>query len=226
MPQLGHPTGAGDGDARDDGDAAYNSGGPNDVALSAPGRVSVGLSPNSQAWASGIIRNGQPSGLHGTSFAAPVVTGTVALLRNAIRMPVQQKSGSFWLLLATHSMVLSTRCACSRTPPQVWNLLVTMMTVVTVLGTLVRPPSTTMLLSRSRAWWWPVHRVMKPWLQLEAWWHWPLWYLSARLLSPCWPSGFRHACGETSRRSRCLHSRKTLCAESPLCTGFQTRTGF
>ena len=75
MPQLGHPTGAGD------GDAAYNSGGPNDVALSAPGRVSVGLSPNSQAWASGIIRNGQPSGLHGTSFAAPVVTGTVALLR-------------------------------------------------------------------------------------------------------------------------------------------------
>jgi len=84
MPQLGHPTGAGDGDggdARDDGDAAYNSGGPNDVALSAPGRVSVGLSPNSQAWASGIIRNGQPSGLHGTSFAAPVVTGTVALLR-------------------------------------------------------------------------------------------------------------------------------------------------
>ncbi|MDK4242364.1 S8 family serine peptidase [Corynebacterium pseudodiphtheriticum] len=84
MPQLGHPTGAGDGDggdARDDGDAAYNSGGPNDVALSTPGRVSVGLSPNSQAWASGIIRNGQPSGLHGTSFAAPVVTGTVALLR-------------------------------------------------------------------------------------------------------------------------------------------------
>lgn len=51
------------------------------MALSAPGRVSVGLSPNSQAWAAGIIRNGQPSGLHGTSFAAPVVTGTVALLR-------------------------------------------------------------------------------------------------------------------------------------------------
>lgn len=87
MPQLGHPTGAGGrdsrngGDAKDDGDAAYNSGGPNNVALSAPGRVAVGLSPNSQAWAAGIIRNGQPSGLHGTSFAAPVVTGTVALLR-------------------------------------------------------------------------------------------------------------------------------------------------
>lgn len=87
MPQPGHPTGAGGGDNRnggnagDGGDAAHNSGGPNDVALSAPGRVSVGLSPNSQAWAAGIIRNGQPSGLRGTSFAAPVVTGTVALLR-------------------------------------------------------------------------------------------------------------------------------------------------
>lgn len=84
MPQLGHPTGAGGRDSRKGGDgrdAAHNSGGPNNVALSAPGRVSVGLSPNSQAWAAGIIRNGQPSGLHGTSFAAPVVTGTVALLR-------------------------------------------------------------------------------------------------------------------------------------------------
>lgn len=74
MPQPGHPTGAGSRGSED-------AGGPNDVALSAPGRVSVGLSPNSQAWAAGIIRNGQPSGLHGTSFAAPVVTGTVALLR-------------------------------------------------------------------------------------------------------------------------------------------------
>ncbi|MDK8845565.1 S8 family serine peptidase [Corynebacterium sp. MSK297] len=78
MPQPGHPTGTGGGDGRD---AAHNSDGPNNVALSAPGRVSVGLSPNSQAWAAGIIRNGQPSGLRGTSFAAPVVTGTVALLR-------------------------------------------------------------------------------------------------------------------------------------------------
>lgn len=81
MPQPGHPTGAGSGGSEDAGDAAHDSGGPNDVALSAPGRVSVGLSPNSQAWAAGIIRNGQPSGLRGTSFAAPVVTGTVALLR-------------------------------------------------------------------------------------------------------------------------------------------------
>lgn len=84
MPQLGHPTGSGGraaGDGGDDRNVVHNSGGPNDVALSAPGRVSVGLSPNSQAWAAGIIRNGQPSGLHGTSFAAPVVTGTVALLR-------------------------------------------------------------------------------------------------------------------------------------------------
>ncbi|MFW8567701.1 S8 family serine peptidase [Corynebacterium propinquum] len=81
MPQPGHPTGAGSGGSEDAGDAAHDAGGPNDVALSAPGRVSVGLSPNSQAWAAGIIRNGQPSGLRGTSFAAPVVTGTVALLR-------------------------------------------------------------------------------------------------------------------------------------------------
>lgn len=81
MPQPGHPTGTSSGGSEDAGDAAHNSGGPNDVALSAPGRVSVGLSPNSQAWAAGIIRNGQPSGLRGTSFAAPVVTGTVALLR-------------------------------------------------------------------------------------------------------------------------------------------------
>ena len=81
MPQPGHPTGAGSRGSEDAGDAAHDAGGPNDVALSAPGRVSVGLSPNSQAWAAGIIRNGQPSGLRGTSFAAPVVTGTVALLR-------------------------------------------------------------------------------------------------------------------------------------------------
>lgn len=51
------------------------------TALAAPGRVQVGLSPSSQAWVAGTIRNGQPSVLQGTSFAAPVVSGTVALLR-------------------------------------------------------------------------------------------------------------------------------------------------
>ena len=61
--------------------AEYSMPQPEGNAFAAPGRVHVGLSPSSQAWLAGTIRNGQPAALQGTSFAAPVVSGTVALLR-------------------------------------------------------------------------------------------------------------------------------------------------
>lgn len=50
--------------------------------VAAPGRVAVGLSPTGRGWASGVMdARGQESGFEGTSFAAPVVAGVAALLR-------------------------------------------------------------------------------------------------------------------------------------------------
>lgn len=52
------------------------------VRLSAPGTVSVGLSPSGEGFASGMVSSpGSPAApFVGTSFAAPVVSGTVALM--------------------------------------------------------------------------------------------------------------------------------------------------
>lgn len=50
--------------------------------VAAPGRVTAGLSPAGRGWASGVVdARGQESGFEGTSFAAPVVSGVAALLR-------------------------------------------------------------------------------------------------------------------------------------------------
>ena len=50
--------------------------------VAAPGRVEVGLSPTGHGWASGMVdARGQETGFEGTSFAAPVVSGVAALLR-------------------------------------------------------------------------------------------------------------------------------------------------
>nr|WP_304503499.1 S8 family serine peptidase [Corynebacterium lemuris] len=50
--------------------------------VAAPGRVAVGPSPTGVGWASGVVdARGQESGFEGTSFAAPVVSGVAALLR-------------------------------------------------------------------------------------------------------------------------------------------------
>lgn len=71
--------------------AAVHPGDPYSVAdyvmpgaehLSAPGLVTVGLSPAGHGWASGVVNaQGQETGFEGTSFAAPVVSGVAALLR-------------------------------------------------------------------------------------------------------------------------------------------------
>lgn len=71
--------------------AAVHPGDPYSVAdyvmpgaehLSAPGLVTVGLSPAGHGWASGVVNaQGQEVGFEGTSFAAPVVSGVAALLR-------------------------------------------------------------------------------------------------------------------------------------------------
>lgn len=51
-------------------------------AVSAPAFVPVALSPDANGWASGVQPDtGDPRAFHGTSFAAPVVAGTAALLR-------------------------------------------------------------------------------------------------------------------------------------------------
>ncbi|EEI16094.1 S8 family serine peptidase [Corynebacterium lipophiloflavum] len=50
--------------------------------LSAPGDVTVGLSPDGRGWAAGTLdAQGNVSPFEGTSFAAPVVAGSIALLR-------------------------------------------------------------------------------------------------------------------------------------------------
>lgn len=50
--------------------------------VAAPGRVAAGLAPTGAGWASGVVdARGQESGFEGTSFAAPVVSGVAALLR-------------------------------------------------------------------------------------------------------------------------------------------------
>ncbi|MCT1425424.1 S8 family serine peptidase [Corynebacterium sanguinis] len=50
--------------------------------LSAPGDVAVALSPDGRGWAAGTLdAQGNVIAFEGTSFAAPVVTGSVALLR-------------------------------------------------------------------------------------------------------------------------------------------------
>lgn len=49
--------------------------------LSAPGFVPTALSPDSRGLASGTTQNGNVSDFAGTSFAAPYVTGTVALMK-------------------------------------------------------------------------------------------------------------------------------------------------
>lgn len=50
--------------------------------LSAPGDVAVALSPDGRGWAAGTFdAQGNVIAFEGTSFAAPVVTGSVALLR-------------------------------------------------------------------------------------------------------------------------------------------------
>lgn len=52
------------------------------VALSAPAHVRFGLSPTSPGWASAVLPpDGEAREFHGTSFAAPIVAGTAALLR-------------------------------------------------------------------------------------------------------------------------------------------------
>ncbi|QGU03778.1 S8 family serine peptidase [Corynebacterium comes] len=71
--------------------AAVHPGDPHSVAdyvmpgahhVSAPGLVDVGLSPTGRGWASGVVTtHGQETGFEGTSFAAPVVSGAAALLR-------------------------------------------------------------------------------------------------------------------------------------------------
>lgn len=54
--------------------------GDGDVA--APGRLPVGLSPHGHGWAAGTRdAHGRETGFEGTSFAAPVVSGVAALLR-------------------------------------------------------------------------------------------------------------------------------------------------
>jgi len=55
---------------------------PADNVLSAPGRVTTGVSPSGDGWAAGMVTaQGQEVAFEGTSFAAPVVTGVAALLR-------------------------------------------------------------------------------------------------------------------------------------------------
>lgn len=49
--------------------------------LSAPGLVPTALSPDSRGLASGTTQNGSVSNFSGTSFAAPYVAGTVALMK-------------------------------------------------------------------------------------------------------------------------------------------------
>lgn len=71
--------------------AAVHPGDPHAVAdyvmpgaehVSAPGRVEVGMSPAGHGWASGMLQaDGRETGFEGTSFAAPVVSGVAALLR-------------------------------------------------------------------------------------------------------------------------------------------------
>lgn len=51
-------------------------------AVSAPASVPVALSPDANGWVSGVQpETGEAREFHGTSFAAPVVSGTAALLR-------------------------------------------------------------------------------------------------------------------------------------------------
>lgn len=54
------------------------------LALTAPGSVPLGLSPGGQGWTRAVVAadgTGQQRQFTGTSFAAPTVTGTAALLR-------------------------------------------------------------------------------------------------------------------------------------------------
>ena len=71
--------------------AAVHPGDPHSVAdyvmpgagqVTAPGLIPAGLSPSGGGWASGMTgANGGETGFEGTSFAAPVVSGVAALLR-------------------------------------------------------------------------------------------------------------------------------------------------
>lgn len=55
---------------------------PGDAQVSAPGLVAAGLSPTARGWASAVVdEHGQSRSFEGTSFAAPVVAGVAALLR-------------------------------------------------------------------------------------------------------------------------------------------------
>lgn len=49
--------------------------------LSAPGHVPLTLNPRGEGWIERADRAGQPTPFHGTSFAAPVVSATAALLK-------------------------------------------------------------------------------------------------------------------------------------------------
>ena len=59
--------------------AAYSVPGPGPL-LSAPGRVPLALSPDGTGFAVGLAESSGPRAFEGTSFSAPVVSGTAALL--------------------------------------------------------------------------------------------------------------------------------------------------
>lgn len=61
--------------------ADYSLPAPGKTVLSAPGHHAVGLSPTGEGLAVGLAGEQGPIAFEGTSFAAPVVAGTVALLR-------------------------------------------------------------------------------------------------------------------------------------------------
>lgn len=61
--------------------ADYSLPAPGASVLSAPGHHAIGLAPHGDGLASGLLGEQGPLAFEGTSFAAPVVAGTAALLR-------------------------------------------------------------------------------------------------------------------------------------------------